>query len=37
MIKRYCLALDLVNDERLIAEYEPYHRAGLAGNKKKYH
>lgn len=27
MIKRYCLALDLVNDEKLIAEYETYHRA----------
>jgi L-rhamnose mutarotase len=23
---RYCLALDLVNDEQLIAEYEAYHR-----------
>ncbi len=23
---RYCLALDLVNDEKLIAEYEAYHR-----------
>ncbi|MFT3936299.1 MAG: L-rhamnose mutarotase [Chitinophagaceae bacterium] len=22
---RYCLALDLVNDEKLIAEYEAYH------------
>ncbi len=26
-MKRYCLALDLVNDEALIAEYEQYHRA----------
>jgi len=25
-MKRYCLALDLVNDDRLIAEYEAYHR-----------
>ena len=23
---RYCLALDLVNDEKLIAEYEAYHQ-----------
>lgn len=27
MIKRYCLALDLVNNEKLIAEYETHHRA----------
>lgn len=26
-MKRYCLALDLKNDERLIAEYETYHKA----------
>ncbi len=26
-MKRYCLALDLVPDEKLIAEYEAYHRA----------
>ncbi len=26
MNRRYCLALDLVNDERLIAEYEQYHQ-----------
>jgi L-rhamnose mutarotase len=26
MGKRYCLALDLKEDERLIAEYEDYHR-----------
>ena len=25
-MKRYCLALDLVNDEKLIAEYETYHQ-----------
>jgi L-rhamnose mutarotase len=25
-MKRYCLALDLVNDDKLIAEYEAYHR-----------
>ncbi len=25
MIKKYCLALDLVNDEELIAQYESYH------------
>lgn len=26
-MKRYCLALDLVNDPVLIAEYEAYHKA----------
>ena|SRR6187549_375440 len=26
-MKRYCLALDLVNDPNLIAEYEDYHKA----------
>ena len=26
MAKRYCLALDLVNDEKLITEYEAYHQ-----------
>jgi L-rhamnose mutarotase len=26
MLYRYCLALDLVNDEQLIKEYEEYHR-----------
>ena len=26
-MKRYCLALDLKNDEELIAEYEKYHEA----------
>ena len=25
-MKRFCLALDLVNDEMLIADYEKYHR-----------
>jgi L-rhamnose mutarotase len=25
-MRRYCLALDLVNDEELIAEYETYHQ-----------
>jgi L-rhamnose mutarotase len=25
-MRRYCLAVDLKNDERLIAEYEAYHR-----------
>ena len=25
-MKRFCLALDLVNDEKLIAEYELYHQ-----------
>jgi L-rhamnose mutarotase len=25
-VKRYCLALDLKNDARLIAEYEDYHQ-----------
>ncbi len=25
-MNRYCLALDLVDDEKLIAEYEAYHR-----------
>ena len=26
-MKRYCLALDLKNDSKLIAEYENYHKA----------
>nr|WP_199156923.1 L-rhamnose mutarotase [Pedobacter sp. ASV2] len=26
-MKRYCLALDLINDEKLIAEYEEHHKA----------
>ena len=26
-MKRYCLALDLVDDEKMIAEYENYHRS----------
>ena len=25
-MKRYCLALDLINDDKLIAEYEHYHQ-----------
>jgi L-rhamnose mutarotase len=25
-MKRYCLALDLYNDDKLIAEYEAYHK-----------
>ncbi len=25
-MKRYCLALDLINEEQLIAEYEEHHR-----------
>ena len=25
-MKRYCLALDLINDEKLIAAYEAYHQ-----------
>jgi L-rhamnose mutarotase len=25
-MKRYCLALDLVNDDKLIAQYEAYHQ-----------
>jgi L-rhamnose mutarotase len=29
-MKRYCLALDLVNDPILIAEYEAYHKNGWA-------
>jgi L-rhamnose mutarotase len=29
-MKRYCLALDLVNDPILIAEYEVYHKNGWA-------
>lgn len=26
-MKKYCLALDLINDEKLIAEYEQHHQA----------
>ena len=26
-MKRYCLALDLVDDEKMIAEYENYHKS----------
>jgi L-rhamnose mutarotase len=29
-MKKYCLALDLVNDPILIAEYEAYHKKGWA-------
>jgi L-rhamnose mutarotase len=29
-MKKYCLALDLVNDPILIAEYEAYHKNGWA-------
>jgi L-rhamnose mutarotase len=29
-MRRYCLALDLVNDEALIAEYENWHKPGNA-------
>ncbi|MBC8054813.1 MAG: L-rhamnose mutarotase [Sphingobacteriaceae bacterium] len=29
-MKRYCLALDLVDDEALITEYEKYHAPGNA-------
>lgn len=25
-MKRFCFALDLINDEKLVAEYEAYHR-----------
>ncbi len=25
-MKRYCLALDLVDDDKLITEYEAYHQ-----------
>ncbi|RZJ54225.1 MAG: L-fucose mutarotase, partial [Flavobacterium sp.] len=27
-MKKYALALDLVNDEKLISEYEEYHKNG---------
>ena len=33
-MKRYCLALDLINDEKLIAEYEAYHQNVWPGIKK---
>jgi L-rhamnose mutarotase len=33
-MKRYCLALDLVDDPALIAEYEKYHQASWPENLK---
>lgn len=33
-MKRYCLALDLVDDPALIAEYENYHQASWPENLK---
>lgn len=33
-MKRYCLALDLVDDPQLISEYEAYHRTVSAEIKK---
>lgn len=33
-MKRYCLALDLVDDPTLIAEYEKYHQASWPENLK---
>lgn len=33
-MKRYCLALDLVDDPTLIAEYEQYHQASWPENLK---
>ena len=33
-MKRYCLALDLVDDPTLIAEYEKYHKASWPENLK---
>ncbi|MCW3463712.1 L-rhamnose mutarotase [Chitinophaga nivalis] len=33
-MKRYCLALDLVDDPQLISEYEAYHREVSAEIKK---
>jgi L-rhamnose mutarotase len=33
-MKRYCLALDLVDDPQLISEYEGYHRTVSAEIKK---
>ena len=33
-MKRYCLALDLVNDEKLIREYEDHHREVWPAIKK---
>ena len=31
---RYCLALDLINDEKLIAEYEAHHKSVWPGIKE---
>lgn len=33
-MKKYCFALDLVDDPKLIAEYEEYHRNGWPEIKK---
>lgn len=33
-MKRYCLALDLVDDPQMISEYEAYHRTVAAEIKK---
>ncbi len=33
-MKRYCLALDLVDDPAMIAEYENYHKASWPENLK---
>jgi len=33
-MKRYCLALDLVDDPAMIAEYEKYHQASWPENLK---
>ena len=35
-MRRYCLALDLVDDHQLIEEYEAHHQQVSAGNKKKH-
>lgn len=36
-MKRYCLALDLVDDPKLIMEYEDYHRDVWPGILKSIH
>jgi len=36
-MKRYCLALDLHNDEKLIAEYETWHKDVWPEIKKSIH
>jgi L-rhamnose mutarotase len=33
-MKRYCFALDLVDDQKLIEEYEKYHESGWPENIK---